>query len=387
MTMSAEHYLRPFSGFVPNVGFGSRVMGITNAKLTKQDRRRASLDPLNYRHTLSKKAASKNKEAREWISRRIDEGVLRPVDDVVMVYRQQDGDVSVFGIITDVSLSKYDAGFVKRHEATISGNEKRMVRYMERTRVFTNPVALTRRPQHHQSDLIRSCLERDPDVPLKAEDGSLHDLWLVSGAEASSFCERFEGPLYVTDGHHRLAAASSLAIREGGESYLPAGIFETDQLQLQSFARCFTSLPLKPEKLLAAIVANHVVSDVDPSMAVSQRGGQVAARIGARYVKIDLANDSLPGDDDHRPLDANLLQELILGPLIGVKDPRDDKRLDFIEATREFDLDRYRAWFLPYPESVESVMQMADRGLTMPPKSTLFGPKVPGGLAIRYIDS
>lgn len=382
---SESRYLRPFSGYVPGVGYGSRVMGITNAKLTKEERRVAARDSLNYRHTLSKKAASSNDEAREWISRRVDEGVLQRVEEVVLVYRQQDGAVSAFGVIADVSLARYDEGLVKRHEATIAKSQKRMANYMGRTRVFTNPVALTHRSQNVVPELVRRCLERDPDVPLKAEDGSLHDLWLVSGDEAAAFCNEVEGPLYVTDGHHRLAAASSLAAKEGRDDYLPAGIFENDQLQLQSFARCFPSLPIEPDELLDAISSQHVVRNVEPSAAVPERRGQVAARIGNQYVRIDVVEDPTPSGIGPA-LDANLLQELILRPLIGVKDPRDDKLLEFIEATRDFDLDTYQAWFLPYPEAVESVLEIADRGLTMPPKSTLFGPKVPGGLAIRYID-
>ena len=384
MTDSTQ-YLRPFSGFLPTPGNGYRLMGPPNSKLTREERRKAAEDPLSFRHTLGKKANSTHEEAQSWISERVKEGVLDPVEDVLIVYRQIDRGIIAWGVIGDVSLAAYDAGLIKRHEATISKSEKRMISYMNSTRVFGNPVALTHRPQGRVSDLVVECGGRKPDLPLKASDGSSHDLWLIGGEEASSFCRELRGPLYVTDGHHRLAAASSLAAGERRQGFLPAAIFDTSQLRLGSFARCLRSMPLSPEALLAAIASDHRITESEPSDAIPEKRGQIGARVGSRYVKIDIASHLVP-DDVSESLDANLLQNLILQPLLGVEDPRNDPRVEFIEATTEFDKDEYPAWFLPHPESVDSVLEIADEGLTMPPKSTLFFPKVPAGIAIRYVE-
>jgi uncharacterized protein (DUF1015 family) len=359
-------------------------MGITNAKLTEDERRMASNDKFNYRHTLSKKASSTNQAARKWVARRLDDGVLQRVDEVVMVYRQQDGQNSSLGVIADVSLAKYDGGLVRRHEATIATSEKRMGKYMARTRVFTNPVALTYRIGQ-MAELANLWATGEPDVALEAKDGSQHDLWLVGGSDATAICEALSEPLYITDGHHRLAAAASLATKELRVDFMPAGIFATDQLNLQSFARCFRSLPISPEALIDSIAAKFAIHEVGPSDARPARGGQIGARIGTRYLRIDLPEQD-PQVSGPESLDANRLQDLILEPLLGVEDPRESARIEFIEGNATFDLDCYKTWFLPFPEAVESVLQMADQGLTMPPKSTLFGPKVPGGLAIRFID-
>ncbi len=383
-TQGSGGLLRPFSGYVPVEGFGPRVMGITNAKLTKDERRIASNDMLNYRHTLSKKASSTNKAARKWVARRLGEGVLRRVDEVVMVYRQHDGRSSSIGVIADVSLARYDDGLVRRHEATIINSEKRMGKYMARTRVFTNPVALTYRVGK-MADLANLWATGEPDVALEAKDGSHHDLWLVGGSDATAICEALSEPLYITDGHHRLAAASRLAAKERRVDFMPAGIFAADELNLQSFARCFRSLPISPEALIDSIAAKFTIQEVGPSDARPAREGQIGARIGTRYLSIDLLEQD-PAISGPESLDANRLQALIIGPLLGVDDPGDSARIEFIEANGTFDLDRYKAWFLPFPEAVESVLQIADQGLTMPPKSTLFGPKVPGGLAIRFIE-
>ncbi len=360
-------------------------MGPPNTKLTKEERRQAAEDPLSFRHTLGKKANSTHEEARRWISTRVDEGVLAPVEEVLIVYRQIDRGVVAWGVIANVSLAAYDAGLIKRHEATISKSEKRMIDYMNSTRVFGNPVALTHRPVKRLSDLVASCARRSPDIPLRASDGSSHDLWLISGDEAHSICLEFHGPLYVTDGHHRLAAASALAAGEGRQGFLPAATFETSQLHLGAFARCLTELPLAPDALVEAISNDHSVAEVEQSEVTPDKRGQIGARVGSKYLRIDLADHSIP-DDVHASLDANLLQNLILHPLLGVDDPRNDPSVEFIEATSDFDKPEFQAWFLPHPESVDSVLEIADRGLTMPPKSTLFFPKVPAGIAIRYVE-
>jgi len=381
----SDQLIRPISGFIPTPGHGLRMMGPPNTSLTKEEKRRAARDPLSFRNTLTKKANSSYEEARQWIVDRTREGVIEEVEQVVIVYRQTDRGTTAWGIIADVSLEAYADGLIKRHEATIPESEERMIEYMDRTRVFGNPVALTHRPESGVIGLLETCQDRSPDVPLKASDGSNHDLWLVSGSSAAQWCNEFEGPLYITDGHHRLAAAASLGEGADAPRYLPAAIFDTSQLHLKSFARCITNIPMTPDELMKAIASDHVVTHVDSTTFEPISSGNVGARIGSDYVQIEIARELIP-DDLYASLDANLLQDLILGPLIGVDDPRNDDRVDFIESDREFDLPRYQAWFLPHPEAVTSVLGVADRGLIMPPKSTLFWPKPPAGIVMRYVN-
>lgn len=315
-------------------------------------------------------------------------GALRLVGPVVFVYQQARDDLVATGIISDVSVTAYDSGLVKPHEATIAKTEKKMARYMRTTRIYGNPVALAHRPDPAVDAVIAAQTARPADYSFVSADGYSHALWAIDSEEASRLCANFAQPLYITDGHHRLAAASAVAAREQRpHPYLPAGLFSTEQLRLATFARCVLDPGLDAAAAVAQLQADHHLEPVSAPEARPTGRHEFGVRVGGRTFRLRLDPAVVP-EDVYRGLDVNLLQDLILRPVFGINNPRKDRRLHFSPDLPRLqpDHERCSAWFLPFPVAVDDVMAIADAGLTMPPKSTRFAPKLPSGLVIRLLD-
>lgn len=381
--------LQPFSGYVPAAPFGSRVAGPPASTLSAEQVEAARKDPHSFRYSLGRSAGSSHADAVEWIERYRRQGVLQPIGPGVLVYRQTTGTTTATGLIADVSLAAYDSGRVERHEKTIAKTQQKMARYMRTTRVYGNPVALGHRFDPTIKEVTDAHTGRTPDFTFTTMDGLRHELWLIEGDVAQSLCRDFDDVVYVTDGHHRLAAASLVAGEEKrANAFLPAGLFAADQLRLRSFARCVLHSPIAAEQAISRLSTDHHLIEVDAAEARPSARGEYGLGIAGRYFRLRLGSSEIPADP-YESLDVNLLQNLILGPVFGVTDQTDNRRIHFVadlSETSHLDLDA-KVWFLPFPAAVEDVMAVADSGRVMPPKSTLFTPKLPAGLVIRPIDT
>lgn len=381
--------LQPFTGYVPLPEFAPRIVGPPVSTLSPDQREAARTDPLSFRHVVGKGAGVPKREAREWLHTCQDEGVLIPVGPAVFVYRLGKGGLVTTGIVADVSIAAYDSGLVKRHETTISKTERKMAKYMRSTRIYGNPVALAHRDHTGVSALIAAHSTRDADFRFTAADGYTHELWIVEGEEAYALCRDFQDTLYITDGHHRLAAASVVASDEGRMNHhIPAGLFSADELRLRSFARCVIDPEFDAATLTERLASEHHLEEVSEDEARPRSHFEYGVRIGGRNFRLRIDDANVP-DDLYRSLDVNLLQDLILEPVFGISNPRQDGRLHFVpdlpDGNSDDDID-CGAWFLPYPASISDVMAVADSGRAMPPKSTWFAPKLPSGLVIRLLD-
>lgn len=379
--------LRPFTGSVPDASAGPRIAGPPASTLSHDQIAAARRDPLSFRYSLGRGAEASQAEGMEWLDRQRRSGALRDVGPAVFIYRQSGPAISAIGLIADVSLEAYAAGRVERHENTIARTERKMADYMRHTRVYGNPVALGHRPNRSIRSLIDSHIDRDADISFPTMDGSLHELWVIAGEEAQNVCLTFDTVLYVTDGHHRLAAAARVAAEEGRrDAFLPAGLFSSEELRLRSFARCVVHVDTDDGAIINRLGAEHTLIEVDAAAARPRETGEFGARVGDTYFLLRLGAAEIP-DDAYDALDVNLLQNLILEPVFGIG-TRAGRHLQFVAdltETSHLDLDE-DVWFLPYPARVEDVMSVADSGRVMPPKSTLFTPKLPAGLVIRPLD-
>ncbi len=356
--------------------------------LSAAQREAASNDPLSFRHAAGRGSGSTQAETAAWLARCRDQGALRPVGPAVFVYRQSAGDTAVTGIIADASLSAYNSGLVKRHEKTIAKTERKMADYMRTTRIYGNPVALAYRSHSGLDATIAAHTGREADTAFTTADGISHQLWVIEGHEAEEACHGFGDVLYVTDGHHRLAAASLVAAQEGRmNARLPVGLFSAEALRLRSFARCVVDPDLDADAAIDRLASEYLMEEVTGLEARPRARFEYGVKIGDRHFRLQLDRDTIP-DNPYDSLDVNLLQNLILGPVFGISDARSDKRLRYVAdltdtSQTHFDSD---AWLLPFPTAVGDVMAVADSGRVMPAKSTWFAPKLPSGLVIRSMD-
>ncbi len=380
--------LAPVTGLVPAPEVAHRIVGPPTAVLSPEAREAARLDPLSFRHAVGRGASPSHEEAQDWLRSCVKQGALRPVGPAVLAYRHAKADLVATGLIADVSSSAYDSGMVKGHESTIPQTERKMADYMRTTRVYGNPIALAHRPHAGVSASLAARTAHDPDIGFTAADGSSHELWVIEGDDAEALCASFVDELYVTDGHHRLSAASLVAREEERiGARLPAGVFGADEVRLRAFARCIVDSDLDADAVLDRLRSDHLIEEVSEADARPRERRELGVRIGDRYHRLRIRPDRVP-DDLYSSLDVNLLQDLILEPVFGITDPRRDRRLSFVPDRPE---SAYRAadcgaWFLPFPASVADVMAIADLGMAMPPKSTWFAPKLPAGLVIRLLE-
>jgi uncharacterized protein (DUF1015 family) len=381
--------LTPFTGFIPSAAHAHRIVGPPSSMLSSEQKNASRLDDLSFRHVVGRGAGAHHAQAMDWLQRCRDLDALRPVDSSVIIHRLTRGAFIATGLIADVSLAAFDTGLVKRHETTIAKSERKMLKYMKSTRIFGNPVALAHYDHPEVAVSLASHTQRDADITFVAIDGMQHSLWVVAGDDAVNLCANFSDVLYITDGHHRLAAASALAAAEDrSDPHIPAGLFAENELKVWAFARAIKDQHVNTADIVNALREKFGLEESSLEVPRPTARQQVGVRIDDRSFVLTIPAALIPADPYDR-LDVNLLQNLILEPLFGVTNPRTDSRLSFIADTADdaHDPDSYEAWFLPYPTSVRDVMMVADTGRAMPPKSTYFLPKLPSGLVIRPIDT
>jgi uncharacterized protein (DUF1015 family) len=377
--------LRPFTGYLPTSSHGARVVGPPKALLEPSKRDANADDPLSFRHSVGRGAGPSNDDALEWLRATADEGALTPIENTLVVHAATRAGRTSLGVLGDVSVAAYDRGEIKAHEKTIANSEQKMVGYMVVTRLLGNPVVLAHRPNADFAAALRAHSARPADIDFEAIDGTRHQLWTVTGDAATDLAATMTEELYIADGHHRLEAARLLARTEQRtDAWFPAGLYAEDEFDVWAFARGVRDAPRNGDALITELQSTFQLDEVPDALPRPPACGTFGARIDGRSFILTVPDDQISGDA-HDRLDVNLLQTLILAPLLGISDPRRDGRLDVIADSTDsaHDPDVYDAWFLPYPTAAGEVMAVADLGRTMPPKSTFFLPKLPGGILIR----
>lgn len=380
--------LRLFTGFVPTSSFGGRVVGPPKALMSPAEVDAGIDDPLNFRYSVGRGAGPSAADARRWLTDAFAAGALQPVHDAVIVHAAERSGHIALGLLADVSIDAYERGSIKAHEKTLASNGQKMVGYMLLTRMFGNPLVLAHRPNPALAESLSTHSAGAPDADFEARDGTRHRLWIVTGDAASALVDLVTGDVYIADGHHRLEAARALAHAEGrADAWFPAGLYAENEVDVWAFARGVRNAPLKGDKLIDRLRQDFELTEVDAAIPRPHAPNTFGVRIRRRSFVLQIPVDRISGDA-HDRLDVTLLQQLVLEPLLGIVDPRRDDRLEVIADSGDaaHDPDDYDAWFLPYPNRPGDVMDIADLGRTMPPKSTYFLPKLPGGLAIRPVD-
>ena len=308
------------------------------------------------------------------------------------VYRLKMGQHEQTGIAGCFSLDDYDTDIIKKHERTRRDKEDDRTRHMLAIGAQTGPVFLTYRAAPHVSDLVDQTVGTEPLFDFTASDHIGHTVWKVRDGDRNRFVDAFAAvpALYIADGHHR--AASAARARKQKRSTAGAGEWDTflgvafphDQVQILAYNRIIKDLAgASPASVLSRLRERFVITS-GPSRPV--RRGDVSMYLDGVWYTIELGEPSPSGPIAGR-LDVDLLQELILGPVLGIGDVRTDKRIDFVGGARgtEFLEQSVSSGgaavaFSLYPVSVDDLMAISDAGGIMPPKSTWFEPKLRDGL-------
>ena len=323
------------------------------------------------------------------------------------IYQLTMGDHVQHGLVIGASVEEYETGGIKKHELTRRDKEDDRARHVEQLMANTGPVLLTYRAVPTISAAIRTLTTRQqPDYDFVADDGVGHRLWVVDDPAAVEQLRRaFEQveAFYIADGHHR--SASAYRVRDllrdknpdhtGREPYnhFLTVAFPDDELNILGYNRVVGDLAgLEPAALLAKVRESFDVAETDVPQPPASR--QFGMYLDGTWYRLTPHADIIVEDDPVRSLDVSILQEHLLGPILGIGDPRTDERIQFVGGIRGTEeLERRCAGcgsgvaFALYPVSVAQLMAISDHGAIMPPKSTWFEPKLRSGMVVRSLES
>lgn len=331
-------------------------------------------------------------QARKALDKLMTDGVLvKDAEPKFYAYRQTMGSHSQTGIVATFDTKDYLAGVLKQHEKTRKDKEDDRTRHIETLSAQTGPAFLTYRDDKAIDLIVADACRKTPLYDFVAPDGIGHTVWEI-GAASSCACdelvELFERiPVaYIADGHHRSAAASRYAAAhnfEGESRYFMAVIFPATQLKILAYNRLVKDLNgLSEEAFLARVAENFAIG--------SKGERNCRMYLGGKWY--DLSWKIPEGTGVVGSLDVSYLQDRLLSPVLGIGDPRTDRRISFMGGIRgdaelqaKVDSGENAVAFAMEPVTVDEMMSIADAGAIMPPKSTWFEPKLRSGLFVHQI--
>ncbi|HRR33752.1 MAG TPA: DUF1015 family protein [Kiritimatiellia bacterium] len=326
--------------------------------------------------------------------------LLREAGERLYVYRQIMGSHSQTGVVACCHIDDYANDIIRKHEKTRKDKEDDRTRHCLELNANSGPVFLTYRDKAALDARVAVTQQAAPLYDFTAPDGVRHTVWRVEG-DAAPWVEAFKQvPLaYVADGHHRAAAAFRAGQQRraanpnhtGNEEYnwFLAVLFPESQLRILPYNRCVADLNgLAPEVFLAQVSRIFTTSPAEGAEPAGPR--EVRMYLAGRWHA--LTWEEVEADPVGR-LDVSVLQDRLLAPVLGIDDPRTNTRISFVggirgagELTRRVDGGRDAVAFSMYPVTVAQMMDIADAGQIMPPKSTWFEPKLRSGLLIHTLD-
>ena len=301
------------------------------------------------------------------------------------------------GIAGTASAAEYDSGVIKKHETTRRDKEDDRARHVMTLRSQTGPVFLTYRAVPAIDSLVREITAETPFFSFTAADGIKHELW-KAGAKSVALARLFADSVpcfYIADGHHRAASAARAAAtcraanpnHTGNEEYnfFLAVAFPSDQLRILPYNRAVKDLNgLTSAEFLAKLAKEFDVAETATKS--PDRSGTFRMLLDGKWYALT-PKFPLDGLSVTARLDVSILQDRVLAPILGIDDPRTNSRIDFIggirgtgELERLCNEGRAAVCFSMYPTTLDQLMDIADAGSIMPPKSTWFEPKLRDGL-------
>jgi uncharacterized protein (DUF1015 family) len=306
------------------------------------------------------------------------------------------------GLACLASLVAYAEGRIRKHELTTPVKEDDRVRQIEALNAQTGPVMMAYPHAPQLDTLLKRATDRDPDVAVTADDDVGHELWVIGDAAVvESFTRAFETlpALYIADGHHRSAAAARVSATRGAGSpdashrYFLSVVFPHHAMIILDYNRVVRDLGGRtPDQLLREVGERFAVApSAGPARPAS--AGEFGMYLAGCWHLLKLRAELIPTSDAIGRLPITLLNVNLIEPLLGVSDPRTDKRIDFVgggrglsELERRVDSGETAVAFALFPASMDDLMAVADKGGIMPPKSTWFEPKLADGMVSHVLD-
>lgn len=346
------------------------------------------------------------KKGKENLNNLIEKGIL--VEDekpAFYVYSLTMNGRTQNGLVGCASVEDYWNNVIKKHEYTRQQKEQDRCEHVRVTNAHTGPIFLTYKDDKEINAIIERVKKGNSDNDHVAHDGIRHQTWLITDEQDIKFItERLaEKPsFYVADGHHRSAAAAIVGKERkeanpnhtGDENYnrFLAVLFPASELYIMDYNRLVVDLNGNSVSEFLDKVSEKFIVEKSAIKVAPSKKGEFGFYAEGNWYKLSIKPELVDLSDPVESLDVALLQRHILDNLLAIKDPRTDERIDFVggirgldELVRRVDNGEMKAAISMYPTSIEELMNIADAGKVMPPKSTWFEPKLRDGLFVHFL--
>jgi len=324
------------------------------------------------------------------------------------IYAQTMWGKTQYGIVGCASIDDYFNNVIKKHELTRKDKEEDRMKHVRVTNANVEPVFFAYKSLPELDNLILSyAKEHEPIYDFTANDGVGHHFWVINEKEINEKIQKLfaEMPaLYVADGHHRTAAAALVGKEKreqhpnytGNEefNYFMAVAFPDNQLTIIDYNRVVKDLNgLSKDEFLQKLSEFFDIENKGTEEYKPNKLHNFSMYLGGNWYSLTAKKGTYNDNDPIGVLDVTILSDLVLNNLLGIKDLRTDKRIDFVggirglgELKRRVDSGEMTVAFALYPVSMKQLMDIADSGNIMPPKTTWFEPKLRSGLSIHLLD-
>lgn len=411
--------VKPFKGIRPNPSLADKVAALPYDVMNREEAKQmAEGNPYSFLHVsrseidLDENVNPYDKvvyeKAAENLKKMISEGVMiQDQQPVYYIYRQIMNGRAQTGIVACSSIDEYQNDIIKKHEYTRPEKEVDRINNFDYCNANTEPVFFAYRSTEEISNLINQWIDaHKPVYDFTTDDNITHILWVIDDPQkVNTIEEMFKKVqyLYIADGHHRTASAVKVGLKRREENpnytgdeefnFLMTVIFPDDELLIMDYNRVVKDLNgLTTESYLEEVAK---VFDVEEWKGEGPYHPEARHTFGMylenKWYKLTAKPTIINEDDQVERLDVSILQKNLLHPILGIENPRTDKRIDFVGGIRGLkELERrvskdMKVAFSMYPPSMEELFDIADVGEVMPPKSTWFEPKLRSGLFVHEL--
>ena len=412
--------VKPFRGIRPPKNLVEKIESYPYDVLSSEEARKSASDnemsfyhvnmpEINFPDNVVAEDPRVYEEARKQFKSFLDKGWLKQdSDEYYYLYAQSlSPDKTQYGLVVAASASDYHKGVIKRHELTRREKEDDRMRHVLATDANVGPAFFAYPDNDTLNSIISRYAHTEPEYDFVApEDGFRHRFWVINNSEdIATITQEFAKmpALYIADGHHRSAAAVRVADEKakanpqntGKEEYnfFMAVCFPASELTILDYNRVVKDLNgMSTEDFLKALEKDFVVTQVGTDEYRPRHRHEFSLYVDGSWYSLTARPGTYDDNDPIGSLDVDISSRLILDKLMGIKDLRSDKRVDFVgglrglkELKNRVDSGEMRWALALYPVSMEEIMKIADSGNIMPPKATWFEPKLRSGLVIHKL--
>lgn len=407
--------IKPFSAYRPRKDIVSQVAALPYDVYNREEAKKAvEGKPLSFLRIDRAETAFDDsvdiyapcvyEKAKELLDNMIANGeYIKDNQDIYYIYELTMDGRKQTGIVACASIDDYESGVIKKHENTREDKELDRITHVDTCNAQTGPIFLAYRAQADIDEVVNRVRLQQPEYSFTSEDGISHVVWLIDRpTDIETIRNSFENlsQIYIADGHHRAASAVKVGFKRRTENpshqgteeynYFLSVLFPHNQLKILPYNRVIRDLNgYSEDAFLEKLRVCFDVVKVNEAYSPSDKG-EYGMYLDGQWYKLSVKKEYL-SDDPVAGLDVSILQDNVLGPILGIEDPRTDKRIDFVGGIRGLsELERrassdMKLAFSMYPTSIEELFSVADANMLMPPKSTWFEPKLRSGIFIHKL--